>query len=253
MGSQKTCVVIESSAKMSSKTFQKESGNKCEATEVGSGNNKHCDISDKPADFKKYKWGYAGDKHDMDHVQGTVVHNRQWEYAMLDYYSLLKVMVDFKAQCTFAIKGAKAARKLRIFDDDGTLHGEIQLNIHAGTPCVCATASEIEVKKCKKTIRCPEPFNKKLTVGDCRTRTRTSSTSSPSSSSSKSSSSSSSTTSLPSSVTSSLSSPTSTFRSLSTVGASGIIQVPEEKKSTAEAEFKKEVKKLERQLEKKYR
>merc|ERR1711941_187859 len=108
--------------------------------------------------------------------------------------------------CTFAIKGAKAARKLRIFDDDGTLHGEIQLNIHAGTPCVCATASEVEVKKCKKTIGCPEPFNKKLTVGDCRERSRTSKTSSSSSS----------TTSLPSSVTSSLSSPTSTFRSLST-------------------------------------
>merc|ERR1712228_319324 len=222
MGSQKTCVVIESSKKMSSKTFQKECGNKCEAiTEVGSGNNKHCDISDKPADFKKYKWGYAGDKHDMDHVQGTVVHNRQWEYAMLDYYSLVKVMVDFKAQCTFAIKGAKAARKLRIFDDDGTLHGEIQLNIHAGTPCVCATASEVEVKKCKKTIRCPEPFNKKLTVGDCRTRTESSSSSSSSS-------------------------------SITEVGAAGVIEVPEDKKKRAQAEFRQKVKEIERDLERKY-
>merc|ERR1719205_86324 len=217
-----------SSMKSNKKDFQKECGNKCEAiTEVGSGNNKHCEISDKPADFKKYKWGYAGDKHDMDHVQGTVVHNREWEYAMLDYYSLVKVMVDFKAQCTFAIKGKSAARKLRIFDDDGTLHGEIQLNIHAGTPCVCATASEIEVKKCQKTIRCPEPFSKKLTVGDCREnavgggrRRRTSSSSSSSSTSSS---------------------------SKTEVGASGVIEVPEDKKRQAEAELKQRVKQIARE------
>merc|ERR1712224_938191 len=223
------------------KDFQKECGNNCEAiTEVGSGNNKHCEISDKPADFKKYKWGYAGDKHDMDHVQGTVVHNREWEYAMLDYYSLVKVMVDFKAQCTFAIKGKSAARKLRIFDEDGTLHGEIQLNIHAGTPCVCATASEIEVKKCKKTIRCPEPFSKKLTVGDCRDnavgggRRRRRTSSSSSSTSSKSSSSSS-------------SDPRKTL-----VQAAGNFEVPEEFKEEAEALFRQRVGAAQQDLYEKY-
>ena len=82
------------------------------------GPTKHCDVSAAKADFKKYKWEFAGDQNDMDKVQGTVIHNREWEYSMLDYYTLVKVMVDFKAQCTFALRGASAARKLRVIDDD---------------------------------------------------------------------------------------------------------------------------------------
>ena len=83
-----------------------------------SGATKHCEISAAEADFKRYKWEFAGDKNDMGVVQGTVIHNRAWEYSMLDYYTLVKVMVDFKAQCTFAIRGTSAARKLRVIDDD---------------------------------------------------------------------------------------------------------------------------------------
>ena len=41
------------------------------------GNSKHCDISAAKADFKKYKWEFAGDNNDMDKVQGTVIHNRE--------------------------------------------------------------------------------------------------------------------------------------------------------------------------------
>jgi len=152
----------------------------------------------------------------MDKVQGTVIHNREWEYSMLDYYTLVKVMVDFKAQCTFALRGASAARKLRVIDDDGNVHGEIQLNIHAGTPCVCATASKIEVKKATKTIRCPEPYNNKLVVGDCRTERPIS----PSSESSD-----------------------------TEVGATGRARVADEFKVEAKRRMQEEVKKLESQIE----
>merc|ERR1711976_327631 len=178
------------------------------------GNSKHCDISTAKADYKKYKWEFAGDNNDMDKVQGTVIHNREWEYSMLDYYTLVKVMVDFKAQCTFALRGASAARKLRVIDDDGNVHGEIQLNIHAGTPCVCAEASKIEVKKATKTIRGAEPYNTKLVGGECRT-----------------------------------SRPVSPSSSDTEVGATGRARADDRFKATAALRMKEEVKKLEKEIE----
>ena len=61
--------------------------------EPSSNSNKACEISSSKADLKKYNWKY--DDANLDVVsQGTVVHNRAWEYSMNDYYSLVKVLVQ---------------------------------------------------------------------------------------------------------------------------------------------------------------
>merc|ERR1712080_463391 len=43
-----------------------------------------------------------------------------------------------KAKCTFSFKDEGCVRTLKIMDDTGYTHGELDINIHAGTPCVCA-------------------------------------------------------------------------------------------------------------------
>ena len=61
--------------------------------EPSSNSNKACEISNSKADLKNYNWKYDDANPDVV-SQGTVVHNRAWEYSMNDYYSLVKVLVQ---------------------------------------------------------------------------------------------------------------------------------------------------------------
>ena len=61
------------------------------------------ELTDEP-DYKKYGWLYENDKHDIRaNGTGVVVSNREWGYNLVDFQSLVKVGVDFKAQCTGCI------------------------------------------------------------------------------------------------------------------------------------------------------
>jgi len=124
------------------------------------------ELMDEP-DYKKYGWLYENDKHDIRaNGTGVVVSNREWGYNLVDFQSLVKVGVDFKAQCTFSIDQASTVRTLKIIDDLGKCHGELTINIHSGVPCVCGEASNITVKKTIKEIRCPDPLSQ-ITVANC--------------------------------------------------------------------------------------
>ena len=69
-------------------------------------------------------------------MEGSIVHNRKFAYAMESYASIVDVKVDFSAVCSFYIKGAGATRNLKIIDDNGTVHGSLDLDIFGGVPCV---------------------------------------------------------------------------------------------------------------------
>merc|ERR1712004_626822 len=91
------------------------------------------------ADLTQYVWDYKNDENkDLGLEVGAVVHNREWSYGLVKYASLVQIAVSFKARCTFSFRDEGATRTLRIVDDTGYVHGELDINIHAGTPCVCA-------------------------------------------------------------------------------------------------------------------
>merc|ERR1711963_289764 len=90
-------------------------------------------------DLTQYVWDYKNDENkDLGLEVGAVVHNREWSYGLVKYASLVQIAVSFKARCTFSFRDEGATRTLRIVDDTGYVHGELDINIHAGTPCVCA-------------------------------------------------------------------------------------------------------------------
>merc|ERR1719281_356800 len=93
------------------------------------------------ADLTQYVWDYKNDENkDLGLEVGAVVHNREWSYGLIKYASLVQVAVSFKAKCTFSFRDEGTTRTLKIVDDTGYTHGELDINIHAGTPCVCAAS-----------------------------------------------------------------------------------------------------------------
>merc|ERR1712018_459225 len=107
---------------------------KFETTDAGA---KSCAGKLEPADTTQYVWDYKNDENkDLGLEVGAVVHNREWSYGLIKYASLVQVAVSFKAKCTFSFRDEGATRTLKIVDDIGYTHGELDINIHAGTPCV---------------------------------------------------------------------------------------------------------------------
>jgi len=138
-------------------------GGECEKTAV---NAKTCS-SKVEVDTTQYVWDYKNDENkDLGLEIGAVVHNREWSYGLIKYASLVQVAVAFKAKCTFSFKNAGTTRILKIVDDVGYIHGELEINIHAGTPCVCAVPKKEKIMVKDKVIRCPQKLSGKL-PGEC--------------------------------------------------------------------------------------
>merc|ERR1712170_283827 len=111
-------------------------------------------------DPTQYVWDYKNDENkDLGLEVGAVIHNREWSYGLIKYASLVQVAVSFKAKCTFSFRDEGATRTLRIVDDTGYTHGELDINIHAGTPCVCAVPRKEKIAVKDKVIRCPQKLS----------------------------------------------------------------------------------------------
>merc|ERR1711937_319182 len=119
------------------------------------------------ADLTQYVWDYKNDENkDLGLEVGAVVHNREWSYGLVKYASLVQIAVSFKARCTFSFRDEGTTRTLRIVDDTGYVHGELGINIHAGTPCVCAVPRKEKIAVKDKVIRCPQKLSNKK-AGAC--------------------------------------------------------------------------------------
>merc|ERR1712091_443751 len=119
------------------------------------------------ADLTQYVWDYKNDENkDLGLEVGAVVHNREWSYGLIKYASLVQVAVSFKAKCTFSFRDEGATRTLKIVDDTGYTHGELDINIHAGTPCVCAVPRKEKIAVKDKVIRCPQKLSSRR-AGNC--------------------------------------------------------------------------------------
>merc|ERR1711976_308824 len=118
-------------------------------------------------DLTQYVWDYKNDENkDLGLEVGAVVHNREWSYGLIKYASLVQVAVSFKAKCTFSFRDEGATRTLKIVDDTGYTHGELDINIHAGTPCVCAVPRKEKIAVKDKVIRCPQKLSNRK-PGNC--------------------------------------------------------------------------------------
>merc|ERR1712110_1217712 len=143
---------------------EKVKDHKFETTDAGA---KSCAGKVEPADTTQYVWDYKNDENkDLGLEVGAVVHNREWSYGLIKYASLVQVAVSFKAKCTFSFRDEGCVRTLKIMDDTGYTHGELDINIHAGTPCVCAIPRKEKIAVKDKVIRCPIPLSKQK-PGDC--------------------------------------------------------------------------------------
>merc|ERR1712147_274320 len=119
------------------------------------------------ADLTQYVWDYKNDENkDMGLEIGAVVHNREWSYGLVKFASLVQVAVSFKARCTFSFKSGGTTRTLRVVDDTGYVHGELDINIHSGTPCVCAVPRKEKISVKDKVIRCPQKLSNRK-PGNC--------------------------------------------------------------------------------------
>merc|ERR1711937_203234 len=129
-------------------------------------------------DLTQYVWDYKNDENkDLGLEVGAVVHNREWSYRLIKYASLVQIAVSFKARCTFSFRDEGTTRTLRIVDDTGYVHGELDINIHAGTPCVCAVPRKEKIAVKDKVIRCPQKLSNKK-AGNCGEKLPTPSSSS---------------------------------------------------------------------------
>merc|ERR1719336_501810 len=118
-------------------------------------------------DLTQYVWDYKNDENkDLGLEVGAVVHNREWSYGLIKYASLVQIAVSFKARCTFSFRDEGTTRTLRVVDDTGYVHGELDINIHAGTPCVCAVPRKEKIAVKDKVIRCPQKLSSKK-AGNC--------------------------------------------------------------------------------------
>merc|ERR1712110_232867 len=143
---------------------EKVKDHKFETTDAGA---KSCAGKVEPADTTQYVWDYKNDENkDLGLEVGAVVHNREWSYGLIKYASLVQTAVSFKARCTFSFRDEGATRTLRIVDDTGYVHGELDINIHAGTPCVCAVPRKEKIAVKDKVIRCPQKLSNRK-AGNC--------------------------------------------------------------------------------------
>lgn len=90
---------------------------------------------------------------------GSVIHNRSWNYGLVNHASIVTVGVKFQAKCTFTVKADGAQRILRVLDDTGVCHAELLVNINNNAPCVEAVPRRELIKYKKKQIRATQNLN----------------------------------------------------------------------------------------------
>merc|ERR1712193_348151 len=145
--------------------------------DVKDSGSKSCGAKTAAPDVTQYVWDYKNDENkDLGLEVGAVVHNREWSYGLIKYASLVQVAVSFKARCTFSFRDEGTTRTLRVVDDTGYVHGELDINIHAGTPCVCAVPRKEKIAVKDKVIRCPQKLSSKK-AGNCGAKVPTPSSS----------------------------------------------------------------------------
>merc|ERR1712014_382831 len=71
-----------------------------------------------------HRYTIENDEYSLDKLfeAGSVVHNREWGYNLVDQAAAVEVAINFKARCTFSCAGEGTCRTLRIIDDTGTVH-----------------------------------------------------------------------------------------------------------------------------------
>ena len=128
------------------------------------------------SDNKKNRHCYTfeNDDYSIDRLfeSGSVVHNREWCYNVVDQAAAVEVAVLFKARCTFSVAGEGSCRILKIVDDTGYTHGELELFIKPGKASVKATPYQMKIEKKERTIRLPQKLRT-----DCKESETVSSTS----------------------------------------------------------------------------
>ena len=112
------------------------------------------------SDNKKNRHCYTfeNDDYSVERIfeKGSVVHNREWCYNVVDQAAAVEVAVLFKARCTFSVAGEGCCRVLKIVDDTGYTHGELELFIKPGKASVKATPYQMKIEKKERTIRLPQ-------------------------------------------------------------------------------------------------
>merc|ERR1712025_95211 len=114
---------------------------------------------DKPKG-KRYVYQVQNDHYNLNDVfdSGSVVHNREWGYNVLDQTTQVQMGVTFKANCTFNIPGAGACRTLKIIDDTGTCHGELELLIATQKATVLAKPKSDKIQTFTRSLRKGQPL-----------------------------------------------------------------------------------------------
>merc|ERR1712117_227564 len=125
---------------------------------------------DKPKG-KRYVYQVQNDHYNLSDVfdTGSVVHNREWGYNILDQTTQVQMGVSFKANCTFNIQGIGAMRTLKIVDDTGTCHGELELLIATQKATVLAKPRSDKIQTLTRNIRKGQPLRDAKAEGDSST------------------------------------------------------------------------------------
>merc|ERR1712141_781301 len=125
-------------------TKMSSSSSSSDQRKVSNKKNRHC-------------YTFENDEYSVERLfeAGSVVHNREWCY-VVDQAAAVEVAVLFKARCTFSVNGEGCCRVLKIVDDTGYTHGELELFIKPGKASVKATPYQMEIEKKERTIRLPQ-------------------------------------------------------------------------------------------------
>merc|ERR1712018_304205 len=126
-------------------TKMSSSSSSSDQRKVSNKKNRHC-------------YTFENDEYSVERIfeKGSVVHNREWCYNVVDQAAAVEVAVLFKARCTFSVAGEGCCRVLKIVDDTGYTHGELELFIKPGKASVKATPYQMKIEKKERTIRLPQ-------------------------------------------------------------------------------------------------
>merc|ERR1712048_185201 len=111
---------------------------------------------DTTVDRNTYSYEFTNDSmhHKLD--EGSVVHDREWHWGLINQASIVQCAVAIKAKCTFSFRGGEARRTLNIIDDMGVTHGTLVLAIAAGAAHVSARPLQEKIHFKKRHIRVPQ-------------------------------------------------------------------------------------------------
>ena len=108
--------------------------------------------------FKRHTFEFENDGYSLNKLfeVGSVVHDRKWAYNLVDQAAAVEVAIDFKARCTFSCQSRGTCRILKIVDDTGCVHGELELFIKPGTATVTARPRPMQIETMTRRVRKPQ-------------------------------------------------------------------------------------------------